>query len=244
MGCMRGLPALPIVALLLIAARVESLLPRQNKIPASYAAECLMNDSYSIATLLLGTLLESREAESDPSISGILSRLNPSFHTKKRGRRELIQEYIKLLADKPTNKYDPTKSLFGPLFCTLFNYNPSKPSQEAPLWERISLKPENLKGQQYFLNSDFEMSIINYAEILGKSFAVRAKATFSPLEKQSKTMDTTSPLSLFGTGVMADQSLGPVLELDPSPPSALRSIMSEPLQGKLCWAILSSFLYR
>jgi hypothetical protein len=182
----------------------------------SFAEAYLKGDSYGVATLLLGTLLEVRKAELDSRSGIVLDRLNPSNLGKQQRQRDRIQEYIKLLSDMPNNTYDPTKSLLGPMYCTLYNHNPSKPNAKAPLWERISLKPENLKGQQYFLNADFELSIINYAEILGKAFAVRAKATFAPVtNKPSKGKLTRGKPPMSSANGVAD--------IDPSTPSALRT---------------------
>jgi hypothetical protein len=93
---------------------------------------------------------------------------------------------VKRLADMPNHSYDPTKSLLGPLYCTLYAFNPMDPNQEAPLWEKISLQPSNIKGQQFFVNRDFTLSAVNYAEIFGSAFAIQAQARISPVSKESE----------------------------------------------------------
>lgn len=168
--------------------------PRKNhhgiiRSPTCYSAptsflETLKDDPYSIATLLMGSLLERRASELDSSLDATIRRLNPVNKAKDQREKQRIEEYIKLLSDMPNNRYDPTKSLLGPLYCTLYAFNPSNPNQGPPLWEKISLQPGNLKGQQYFLNRDYALSVVNYAEIYGHAFAIRAQATFSPVSKE------------------------------------------------------------
>jgi hypothetical protein len=224
---------LVIVLLLSLANSSEALLQpssinrartlQVSSTSTSFAEANFKDDSYSVATLLLGTLLEARKAELDSSIGGVLNRVIGSFQGKQQRQSERIQEYIQLLLDMPRHTYDPSKSLFGPLYCTLYNYNPTNPNQDAPLWERISLKPENLKGQQYFVNADYEMSIINYAEIFGSSVAVRAKATFSPVKKQSTEKSSPSTSSAWLQGLNPTKSPSKAADLDAGPPSTLRT---------------------
>ena len=205
---------------------------RLSSSSTSFAEANLKDDSYSVATLLLGSLLEARKAELDSSIGGILNRVIGLFQGKPQRNRERIEEYVQLLLDMPRHTYDPSKSLFGPLYCTLYSYNPTNPNQTPPLWERISLKPGNLKGQQYFVNTDYEMSIVNYAEIYGSSVAVRAKASFSPVKKQlnEKVVTASGPsawlqeISAAATSATRSPRNGGTGALKESgPPSTLRT---------------------
>jgi len=179
----------------------------------------LKDDSYSIATRLLGSLLEARKAELDSSPVGIVKKIIGTIQGKQKQEKEMIEGYIQRILDMPRQTYDPSKSLFGPLYCTLYNYNPSNPNQGTPLWEKISLKSDNLKGQQYFVNSDYEMSIVNYAEIFGSLVAVRAKATFSPVKKQSdEKEDTPSGPTGWIQGLTAAVGKGSSSSSTSSPP--------------------------
>jgi len=206
---------------------------RLSSSSTSFAEANLKDDSYSVATLLLGSLLEARKAELDSSIGGVLNRVIGLFQGKVQRNRERIEEYVQLLLDMPRHTYDPSKSLFGPLYCTLYSYNPTNPNQAAPLWERISLKPGNLKGQQYFVNTDYEMSIVNYAEIYGSSVAVRAKASFSPVKKQlnEKVVTATGPsawlqeISAAATSATKSPRTGSAATTtkESGPPSTLRT---------------------
>lgn len=61
------------------------------------------------------------------------------------------------------------------------------------MWEKLSFKAENLKGQQYFLNPDFTLSVVNYAEIWGRQVAIRAQATFSPAATEAEKRKLPRP---------------------------------------------------
>ena len=109
-----------------------------------------------------------------------------SLLIKRRcGRRnEYDDERISSLVDTLTSaraRFDPTICLDGPLFVSNVVEGP------PPLWERFGLKfggsndgeknnIGNIQGQQYFYRDD-EKSVVNYAEIIGKAFHVRAYGT-------------------------------------------------------------------
>lgn len=113
-------------------------------------------------------------------------------------------------------KFDPTTCLDRPLFVSNVIEGP------APLWERFGIKfgggggggssSSNLQGQQYRYTRD-EMSVINYAEVFGRAFHVRAYGTYEREGGSSANVDgadsmevspspTSSPLadllSFFG----------------------------------------------
>jgi hypothetical protein len=77
--------------------------------------------------------------------------------------------------------YTPSGSLFGPFFCTIATFTPGE-DRTDPLWERISLKANNLKGQQYSYidnNDQTKGSVINYSEVWGPAVHLRATGTFA-----------------------------------------------------------------
>ena len=108
---------------------------------------------------------------------------------------ERIESLItKLIAMKTT--YDPMESLYGPMYCSLYMYTPGATDKKAsqPLWEKLSLKKDNLKGQQYFCNeNEFNVSkrrnVINYAEIYGNTFHITARGYFVPVDPQQNNAE-------------------------------------------------------
>jgi hypothetical protein len=109
-----------------------------------------------------------------------------------------ISELALQLVDQGPHSYDPAESLFGPLWCTVAAFTPHQPlTAKKPLWERISLKQDNVKGQQYSVaaskdngdddgdddetsNTRIAGTVMNYAEIFGKAFHLKAQGTFVP----------------------------------------------------------------
>jgi hypothetical protein len=145
-----------------------------------------MREPYSVATLLLGTLLERRSQDADFSFDALTSRLIPSYKLMRENQQARIESLIKDLT-KFDNTYDPVESLLGPLYLSLYWYTPNVPEAADPLWERVSLKEGNIKGQQYFLTRDFSEGVINYSEIWGPSFHIRAKGAFAPISESEKS---------------------------------------------------------
>lgn len=145
-----------------------------------------MKDPYTIATLLYGTILERRTKDLDFSFDGILARLTPSYKLSRQAQQVRIEKLIDYLV-KLNVPYDPTESLLGNLFCAVYTYTPSAPNAPDPLWERISIQKENLKGQQYFLSNQFDNRVINYAEIYGPDVHLRAKGSFVPADENNES---------------------------------------------------------
>lgn len=100
----------------------------------------------------------------------------------------------------PCYYYDPSESLFGSgFYCTLYFYYPntatavggndndnnndnnSKPSED-PIWEKTSLKPSNIKGQQYYIRNDFQQSVINYSEVWGSDITIKAEGVLTQID--------------------------------------------------------------
>jgi hypothetical protein len=89
-----------------------------------------------------------------------------------------IESLIQALINNPSlNVFDPADCLYGSLFCTLYSFTPGVSDAPAPLWERISLRKQNIKGQQYS-GSGGSGSVINYAQIWGEAIALRAFGVF------------------------------------------------------------------
>jgi hypothetical protein len=138
-----------------------------------------IEDPYNLATLLLGTVLERRSQEVDYSFDALISRFTPSYKFMREEQQARIESLIERLR-KFDNVYDPTESLLGPFYCSLYWYTPNVADAVDPLWERVSLKVDNIKGQQYYETKEFKESVINYSEIWGSRFHIRAKGSFAP----------------------------------------------------------------
>lgn len=163
------------------------------------------DDPYDVATQLLGIVLKQQAQlrETSSPFDAILRQLTPSYgKTQKRTQRTI--EYLMERLSALPNSYDPTESLLGPYYSTIYTFTPgpSEGAEQAPLWEKISLRKDNLKGQQYYLNKDFEKILVNYAQIWGQDVALRAKATFelAPEEKKQKKLNPFTGLFSKGRG--------------------------------------------
>ena len=191
--------------------------------------DLLDEEPYEIATRLLGLLLQRREDEVDRSFDGFLKRLTPSYWTSRQRQAKRIEsliEQIQDLGDVRKNKrkgflnsvlggigggndrrkrvphtYDPSTCLIGGgFFCTLYFYTPNDPNAPDPLWEQLSFKKENIKGQQYYERNDFREAVINYSEVWGPDLYITAEGTFKPVDfanpnvTSSTTMSDTTPI--------------------------------------------------
>jgi hypothetical protein len=123
---------------------------------------------------------------------------NDNNNNKAAARQQKMESLIqKLCNNYPTTTYNPSEALTGPLYCTLYTYTPkssavanSTTPPPPPLWERISLKSDNLKGQQYLGET-----LINYAEIWGSFVHLRATGVYAPLEPNTASSSSSSSLS-------------------------------------------------
>jgi hypothetical protein len=104
-------------------------------------------------------------------------------------QNQRIQDWIQRLANKTAQDkdmtYNPHECLSGnTLYCTLYSYTPGgvavnqQAASQTPLWEKLSLKADNLKGQQYCYETK---TLINYAEIWGRWLHLRAYGNFAPV---------------------------------------------------------------
>jgi hypothetical protein len=67
--------------------------------------------------------------------------------------------------------FDPEECLNGPLFIVSYRRGP------PPLWEKLGLMRQDVQGQQYRYGNR-EKSVINYAEIFGRSLHIRAYGSY------------------------------------------------------------------
>jgi len=106
-------------------------------------------------------------------------------------------------------QFDPTICLDGPLYFSSVVDGP------PPLWERFGIKlggrssAGNIQGQQYRYRDD-ERSVVNYAEILGKAFHLRAYGTYEKDDGNKEEEDAPSPfdnvLAFLGGGISSSTS--------------------------------------
>ena len=106
-------------------------------------------------------------------------------------------------------QFDPTICLDGPLYFSSVVDGP------PPLWERLGIKlggrssAGNIQGQQYRYRDD-ERSVVNYAEILGKAFHLRAYGTYEKDDGNKEEEDASSPfdnvLAFLGGGISSSTS--------------------------------------
>ncbi|KAG7343999.1 hypothetical protein IV203_022007 [Nitzschia inconspicua] len=157
-------------------------------------------DPYDIATLLLNLVVDRRAEEVEDTFEAWVRRLTPSYKIKRQEQRLQIENLVDQLQQygkrsnertkfgkpptiRPTLTYDVMESLLASgFFCTLYWYTPGDDNAPKPIWEQVSLKKNNIKGQQYYERNDFEEAVINYSEIWGRSIFLTAEGTFSPMD--------------------------------------------------------------
>ena len=163
---------------------------------------------YNTATELLDTLLEKRNQDIESPLESLLRRKSPEFLLEQKNDIEGLIEKLTFPTlntrqppkqsfweklKQPQSKsyyYDPSESLFGDFYCTLYFYYPNiapdcKPPED-PIWEQTSLKASNIKGQQYYVRNDFQQSVINYSEVWGPSVTISAEGVLTPLKETPK----------------------------------------------------------
>lgn len=171
--------------------------------------EAYDEDPYNVATRLLGLLLQRREEEEELSFDSFLQRLTPSYWILRKQRAKRIEALIEQIQDmgdvrknqrgvdwgalfgsnkknqrkRQVHTYDPAECLIGGgFFCTLYFYTPNNSDAPDPLWEQLSFKRDNVKGQQYYERNDFQEAVINYSEVWGPDLYITAEGTFRPID--------------------------------------------------------------
>ena len=97
---------------------------------------------------------------SDELVRLLLSPDNKKEHNKKE-RTDKIQNLVDTLVNAKVT-FDLKECIDGPLYFSNVIEGP------RPLWERLGLSSSNIQGQQYTYTDD-EKSVINYAQVFGKS---------------------------------------------------------------------------
>lgn len=184
------------------AVAFTTKLPRARVPTQVRVASNRKNEAYSVATQLLSVVLRevAQKKETASAFDSIIRQFTQSYRQSQKKQKNDIEYLTKLLCEYE-NAYDPTESLLGPFYSTVYTFTPSKAGAEPPLWEKISLRKDNLKGQQYFLNRDFEKILVNYAQIWGKNFAIRAQGRFELVENSEKSRSSNkNPLAKLFPG--------------------------------------------
>ena len=116
-------------------------------------------------------LLIQKSAAKPNEIDTINNEINP-----------LVQSLI-----ESRSSFDPSISIDGPLFASIHFIG------NTPLWEKIgSGAVRNVKGQKYNLN---DQTFINYAEIWGDSFCLKANGKLSEKGPVQVQLDSLSPVA-------------------------------------------------
>lgn len=105
-----------------------------------------------------------------------------------------------LIASK--SKFDPSKCIDGPLYASVHFTGGS-----TPLWEKIAVKNvRNVKGQRYTLKGGTSGTFVNYAEVLGRNFYLKAVGdcidegpvrSLQPEEDAASSDETSNPFGAF-----------------------------------------------
>jgi hypothetical protein len=177
----------------------------------------ISQDPYDIATQLLDLVVELRAEDVNDTFDAWIQRRTRSYQSKRQESQRQIERLIEQLQQygrptsrrgwlgvpgntPPPHRYDIMESLLASgFFCTLYWYVPggNPKTTPTPLWEQVSLKASNIKGQQYYERNDFQEAVINYSEIWGRSLYLTAEGTFQPidslLENNNNTPNTNPP---------------------------------------------------
>ena len=152
------------------------------------------------------TAFSTSTKEASGELVSLLLKRRRSETTKSDDER--ISSLVRTLTDSRA-QFDPTICLDGPLYFSNVVDGP------PPLWERFGIKlgdqssAGNIQGQQYRYR-DGERGVVNYAEILGKSFHLRAYGTYEKDGDNDEEENATSPfdnvLAFLGGGVSSSSS--------------------------------------
>jgi len=105
--------------------------------------------------------------------SELLRMLQSKASTNSKNDARLDDQINSLVQTLIASKshFDPAKSIDGPLFASI-HFTGS----DTPLWEKIGSAGgvRNVKGQKYTLDGGTSGTFVNYAEILGQNFYLKA----------------------------------------------------------------------
>lgn len=141
--------------------------------------------SFSIQQISSATNIQ----ETSNELVGLL--LSPKEKRDKQKIQDLVDELVEAKVTVDLNE-----CLDGSLYFSNVIEGPT------PLWERFGFFSGNIQGQQYTFN-DKEMSVINYAELLGNAFHLRAYGTYekdkTSLEEEASSKKQLSLLDRFSS---------------------------------------------
>ncbi len=201
-------PSLPARSSAATTSRIRHPRPMRRAQATDEVVDNATTELYDTATQLLDQLLEKRNQDIESPLESLIRRKSPKFLLEQKNDIEALIEKLTfptLNTQQPPKKsfleklkqprsksyyYDPSASLFGDFYCTLYFYYPniapnSKPPED-PIWEQTSLKASNIKGQQYYVRNDFQQSVINYSEVWGPSVTILAEGVLTPLKEMPK----------------------------------------------------------
>ena len=197
--------------------------PRQAAVNSkSYHPSLLKVASTRTSSIVSSPGINTKEA-SNELISLLIKR--------RRGRiNNNDEERISSLVNTLTSarvQFDPSSCLDGPLFVSNVVAGP------PPLWKRFGIKNGasnsgerndigNIQGQQYVYLDD-EKSVVNYAEIFGKAFHVRAYGTYerdeedndetrSGKRQEDNSLLLGNVLEIFGGGKSASRKASNMIQ--------------------------------
>ena len=207
-----------------------STAPTQAPLSITSSLQALASPPPAVRNSLPSSLFPSSrpsiQQASDELVALLLARRSRSGNKSSSGGDDArISTLVEMLTSAKA-VFDPAVCLDGPLYVSSVIEGP------APLWERFGIQPggggfssnssnrRNLQGQQYKYSAD-DKRVVNYAEVFGKAFHVRAYGTY--MYEQDEGYDTvgadanadpsdklTSPLggvlSFFGGGTQSKPS--------------------------------------
>ena len=174
----------PLLVQLLRRSEAFIVLPKGR----SFATHSALSSSPAVETFF-ATTKQMRKLPSDELLQAVL--------TKPQNLLKIEQLVQSIVTASTAWTYDPNESIYGPLYCTVAAFTPNDPNHAPPLWERISLKDDNIKGQQYTARArqdppDIAGTLINYSEIWGKALHLRATGTSVPVQNKTSSSKPSS----------------------------------------------------
>mmetsp|Transcript_5632 Transcript_5632/g.7725 ORF Transcript_5632/g.7725 Transcript_5632/m.7725 type:complete len:352 (-) Transcript_5632:432-1487(-) len=106
--------------------------------------------------------------------------------------------------------FDENQCLYGPLFATIYTTG----TKSKPLWEKLSSfattsgGKRNIQGQKYYKDSNGDGKVMNYSEVYGRSFHIRADGDCArKIRNESPTTFDDTPAAV---GESSPSSLSPM----------------------------------
>ena len=141
-----------------------------------YAASASARSTKEVSIELL-TLLQSKQLLDARTYSTLSDEINSLVGA-------LIEDRV---------SFDPARCIDGGLYRTVHFIG------KTPLWERIGSSSNNVKGQKFTLDEDASGNFVNYAEIFGPSFYLKAVGDCFDKGPVSAEMTESADRSPFGS---------------------------------------------